>query len=721
MKAIFSLRKHSYLKTIGTFIIAIALIAGVAGCTPTVTYALTMAESPAGGGTATDETGGSPYAEGDDVSIKAVAAAGYEFDSWTAPAGTFADASAATTTFTMPAQDVTVTANFVLVYDLTMAENPAVGGTATDETGTSPYAEGDDVSIKAVAAAGYEFDSWTAPAGTFADASAATTTFTMPAQDVTVTANFVLVYDLTMAENPAVGGTATDETGTSPYQAGTVVDIEAVAADCYRFVNWQAPAGTFGDANNPTTTFTMPASDVTVTANFEEVPPDHFKFYSTQEGAPYIGEEVQLQDQFGTFNATVGYAISFGNPVEKEHPVDVVTPIEDEDRHYTLYELDYGEGEPMLDSWQVMVNNQFQDDVWLTVVGPVALAVPTEKEGHEAPVCLDHLLVYEVVEAEFPEVGVHLTDQFTEEDVVVWGPDLFANPVHKTAPGAAAPTPIEHEDEHYVFYYIEGEPFEKNGLQITNQFGPQTLDLVGPELLAVPSQKIDWGQPLDHFKTYWADWGEEPPMYEVPVQLEDQFVTIDAVVYEPWLFANPTNKGHEVWTPVSNWDNHLTFYYIVYDGDPQVWEVTVNNQFGNDQVLYIEGPHYLAVPTGKLAPDWPADLNHFLVYDVVDSAGPIMAEVYIEDQFIEGWTNVYEPEYFAIPAQKTHPPGGPVTPIVDDVHLVFYVIGGIYYWDAYDLPVVNQFGEQYLDLVEGEGNFLGVPSDKTDWDGPWIP
>ena len=32
MKAIFNLRRHSYLKTIGTFLIAVALIAGVVGC-----------------------------------------------------------------------------------------------------------------------------------------------------------------------------------------------------------------------------------------------------------------------------------------------------------------------------------------------------------------------------------------------------------------------------------------------------------------------------------------------------------------------------------------------------------------------------------------------------------------------------------------------------------------------------------------------------------------
>ena len=537
-------------------------------------------------------------------------------------------------------------------------------------------------------------------------------------------------FDLTMAVNPAGTGTATDQTGTSPYEEGTVVDIEAVAADCYRFVNWQAPAGTFGDANNATTTFTMPASDVTVTANFEEVPPDHFKFYEVDsETAPDIGMDVQLVDQFGTFNATVGEAVLFGNPVEKVH-LDMVTPIADLNRHYTLYELDYGEGEPMLDSWQVMVNNQFQDDEVLTVVGPYYLAVPTQKleAGHEAPVCLDHLLVYEVIEEDFPEVGVLLKDQFIEEDVTVWGPDLFANPVQKTV--GSEVTDIQNPDEHWVFYSIEDIGFDESidkTIQIANQFGnDQILELTYRTTLAVPSQQIDWWQPLDHFKTYVADWGEEPPMYEVPVQLEDQFITewlgepLIATVLEPVFFANPVNKGHdEVWTPISNWDNHYTFYNIYYEETPPVWEVTVDNQFGNGQVLYVGNPLFLAVPTQKGPHAPPVGLDHFLVYEVLDWELTPDADVYIEDQFIDGLTDVYEPEFFAIPAQKIH--GDVVTDIKNpDDHLVFYWIDGIYYWDADDLPVVNQFGPQYLDVYEDEGNFLGVPSEKIDWDGPWF-
>lgn len=78
-------------------------------------------------------------------------------------------------------------------------------------------------------------------------------------------------YTLTMAANPAAGGTATDLTGQSPYEEGTVVSISATANTGYVFTNWTASAGSFVYADNPATVFTMPGNDVTVTANFEAI------------------------------------------------------------------------------------------------------------------------------------------------------------------------------------------------------------------------------------------------------------------------------------------------------------------------------------------------------------------------------------------------------------------------------------------------------------------
>ena len=117
MKRILSSRRHHYLKRVGIFLIMIALIVVMVGCDGgggVIKYNLTMAANPEIGGTATDLTNTSPYAAGTVVSIKAVANPGYQFVSWTAPAGGFVNANAAETTFTMPAQDVIVTANFAL-------------------------------------------------------------------------------------------------------------------------------------------------------------------------------------------------------------------------------------------------------------------------------------------------------------------------------------------------------------------------------------------------------------------------------------------------------------------------------------------------------------------------------------------------------------------------------------------------------------------------------
>jgi hypothetical protein len=235
-----------------------------------------MAVAPGGSGTATDLTNASPYTAGTGVNIKAVAAAGYRFVNWTAPAGGFGNPNVAETTFTTPAQDVAVTANFVanfapVYYTLTMAVAPGGSGTATDLTNASPYTAGTAVSIRAVAAAGYQFVNWSAPAGTFGSATGATTTFTTPAQNVTITANFVRRYNLTISST-AGGSVTAPGTGTYTYDAGTVVNLVATPASGYRFVNWTGNVGTIGNVNAATTTIIM-NGDYTVTANFALVPP----------------------------------------------------------------------------------------------------------------------------------------------------------------------------------------------------------------------------------------------------------------------------------------------------------------------------------------------------------------------------------------------------------------------------------------------------------------
>jgi hypothetical protein len=275
---------------------------------PVPKYALTITADPSGGGAATDETGGSPYAAGAVVSIKAVANPGYGFVSWTAPAGDFDDETAEETTFTMPAQAVTVTAHFGVAYPLAMAADPVAGGDAIDVAAKGAYAAGAVVSIKAVANPGYGFVSWTAPAGDFDDETAEETTFTMPAQAVTVTAHFGVAYPLAMAADPVAGGDAIDVAAKGAYAAGAVVSIKAEPAAGYGFVNWTAnPAVTFTNATAAETTFTMSAQNVTVTAHFEVVSTPEVPTVTTQAAT-----DVSSYSGFANMSYTVG---DF-NPVE---------------------------------------------------------------------------------------------------------------------------------------------------------------------------------------------------------------------------------------------------------------------------------------------------------------------------------------------------------------------------------------------------------------------
>jgi hypothetical protein len=102
--------------------------------------------------------------------------------------------------------------------------------------------------------------------------------------------------------DPEVGGTATDLTDESLYAEGTEVSIKAEAAEGYEFVNWTAPAGVFGNADEEETTFTMPAQNVTVTANFEEVSsPQEKPMVTTQAATGISTSSVTLN-----MNYTVG-------------------------------------------------------------------------------------------------------------------------------------------------------------------------------------------------------------------------------------------------------------------------------------------------------------------------------------------------------------------------------------------------------------------------------
>ena len=123
------------------------------------------------------------------VTLKADVPAGYEFTGWDVVSGevALADATAETTTFKMTTAPVAVKANYKATTKAVTVNN----GTADKAIANI----GETVTITANAAEyGYVFDKWVGNAD-FADATAETTTFTMPEEDVVVTATYKVQPD----------------------------------------------------------------------------------------------------------------------------------------------------------------------------------------------------------------------------------------------------------------------------------------------------------------------------------------------------------------------------------------------------------------------------------------------------------------------------------------------------------------------------------------------
>ena len=112
----------------------------------------------------------------------------YRFLDWTNGDGL----SGSSGTYTTPNSDQTVTANYVVQYQLSFAVNPSGGGTTTPPTATWADSGTTTFSISATPNAGYTFDHWSSSTGsiTFANENSASTTATINGAG-TITANFI--------------------------------------------------------------------------------------------------------------------------------------------------------------------------------------------------------------------------------------------------------------------------------------------------------------------------------------------------------------------------------------------------------------------------------------------------------------------------------------------------------------------------------------------------
>ena len=215
-------------------------------------------------------------------------ASGQQFAKWVINDGTYEIGDAA--------YDETITLTVTENLDI-LATYEGVSYAVTVKNGTANYTEcvsGTVVTITAdKAPEGYEFDSWTVDSqnASLADAYKATTTFTMPEGEVAVSASYKKIAYTVNVEN----GTSDKQS----YYAGDTVTVTAnYPASGREFNTWEAVSGnvSFADASRWKTTFTMPATDVSLRATYKDGPsPDDNQILDLKEGAEYyIGDTIKF-------------------------------------------------------------------------------------------------------------------------------------------------------------------------------------------------------------------------------------------------------------------------------------------------------------------------------------------------------------------------------------------------------------------------------------------
>ena len=230
-------------------------------------------------------------------------------------------------TFTMPAGDVTLTAAYKDVYTLTVADGR--GSFTVNGAARTQALEGETVTVKASDTffdEYHEFNGWQLSGDSAAPVHPSENwqtskefTFTMPAGNVTLTADYKQLYDLTVT-----GGTIVDEngdTGTSQkiVKPGELVTVRAESTEENPFLQWTytgkepvAPDGGWPEDGWQTSqefTFKMPYGNVTLEAQRDQL------------------YKVSINDRLG--NVTINGEPRSSLWVKEGEPVTVATTLKD--------------------------------------------------------------------------------------------------------------------------------------------------------------------------------------------------------------------------------------------------------------------------------------------------------------------------------------------------------------------------------------------------------
>ena len=228
------------------------------------------------------------HVAGEKLSFTAAEKDGYTFTGWKVTGlPTDVDTTKATISFTMPANNVTLKAQYTKnapeTYELkvtdakvTLKDGGAVADLTAVRVGTELVATADEKD-------GYTFTGWeVAGLPTDVDTTKVTISFTMPANKVTLKAQYTenapKTYKLDVSDATITlkdGGAVADLTAV---RVGTELVATAAEKDGYTFTGWEVaglPADV--DTTKATISFTMPANNVTLKAQYTENAPKTYK------------------------------------------------------------------------------------------------------------------------------------------------------------------------------------------------------------------------------------------------------------------------------------------------------------------------------------------------------------------------------------------------------------------------------------------------------------
>ena len=197
---------------------------------------------------------------GETVKITAASREGYVFDHWEVSYGnnvTLEDANKAETTFTMPDSMVVLTARYKALQSITLEKGKAYDAGGEEITTAK---KGTEVTIQADDLDGKVFDHWEIVSGnvTLENADKAYTTFTMPAESISLKAVYNTIHSIRTTFCTADPASAIK---------GTEITVTAETREGYVFDRWEASDGVELTEDGK---FTMPDHDVTIEAKYKQ-------------------------------------------------------------------------------------------------------------------------------------------------------------------------------------------------------------------------------------------------------------------------------------------------------------------------------------------------------------------------------------------------------------------------------------------------------------------